>query len=102
MPTEEDRRYLYDEIARLHDPRAANILMEYLPPVGWGDVATKTDLAKIDARFEQVDARFDRVDARIDQLGARIDSLVPKMIAANLASLMGMAGVVIGAAALLR
>jgi hypothetical protein len=44
----------------------AATLMEYLPPVGWGDVATKHDLSALEERLEA------RLEAR---LGGRIDSL---------------------------
>jgi hypothetical protein len=47
----------------------AAAMMSLLPPVGWGDIATRRDLelleARIDARFSQVEARF---DAKLGQL----------------------------------
>jgi hypothetical protein len=43
------------------DEEAAT-LMEYLPPVGWADVATKHDLAQLETRL----------DARIDGLRAEL------------------------------
>lgn len=74
-----------DELARheLHSrlrdaigEQAAATLMDYLPPVGWADVATKRDLdaleQRIDARFDALDSRFDVVEARVE---ARIEAL---------------------------
>jgi hypothetical protein len=48
----------------------ATTMMALLPPVGWGDVATRRDLELLEGR---IDARFARVDARIDRLEAKID-----------------------------
>ncbi len=89
--SESDRHHLH-ECARTGrwDDQAANALMSLLPPVGWADVATKSDLETlrlwaeacfdgIDARFEAIDARFDArfdgLDARFDAIDARFDAI---------------------------
>ena len=41
---ERSRRKLYDELVRVISPDAVETLMEYLPPVGWADVARRQDL----------------------------------------------------------
>ena len=42
--TDADRHRLYDALVATLGEQEATILMEHLPPVGWADVATKTDL----------------------------------------------------------
>jgi hypothetical protein len=42
--TEASRFQLRTAIGKILDEEAADTLMELLPPVGWADVATKTDL----------------------------------------------------------
>ena len=45
MAIDERRRHdLYVRAEEVLGPEPANTLMELLPPVGWGDVATKRDL----------------------------------------------------------
>jgi hypothetical protein len=83
---ERSRLQLADAAKRAFGDDAGITLMELLPPVGWADVATKQDLAilearmdgrfgQVDARFDRIDARFDRVDARFDQVDARFDRM---------------------------
>ncbi len=42
--SEERRLELYRSIEDAHGPRVAATMMEYLPPVGWGDVARQGDM----------------------------------------------------------
>jgi uncharacterized small protein (DUF1192 family) len=42
--TEESRHRLYERLDDVLGHEQATTLMEHLPPVGWADVATKTDL----------------------------------------------------------
>jgi len=43
------------------------------------DLATKADLAKLDAKINKLDDRIDKLDARIDELDARMDRLEARM-----------------------
>jgi hypothetical protein len=66
--------------------------MAHLPPIGWVELATRQDheaaLAELKGEFAEL-----RGDFR---------SLLPKLVAANIGSMAGVAGVVLGAATLLR
>ncbi|MGQ0824461.1 MAG: hypothetical protein ACT4OX_05405 [Actinomycetota bacterium] len=63
MPVDETRRHrLYEAARRLIDDEEAATLMDFLPPTGWADVATRRDLELLEARL----------DARIDGLRAEV------------------------------
>lgn len=47
MTSERRRHQLYEEAKKVFSQESADELMSYLPPVGWADVATKTDLSMI-------------------------------------------------------
>jgi Pyruvate/2-oxoacid:ferredoxin oxidoreductase gamma subunit len=49
---EASRFQLRTAIGQILDEEAADTLMELLPPVGWADVATKTDLQHLRDEFK--------------------------------------------------
>ncbi len=55
----------------------AEVLMEHLPPSGWGDVARKSDIDHLsvlmDAKFSMVEVRFNAIDARLAAVDQRFD-----------------------------
>ena len=55
--SESDRHELHDKLIETIGERAAESLMAYLPPVGWGDVATKQDLAGLATRVDLAELR---------------------------------------------
>jgi len=65
---ERSRHELYRRLEEVLGPEAATTLIEHLPPVGWGDVATRHDLAaleqRIDSRFARVEERFNSMEER--------------------------------------
>ena len=60
---EASRLELAEAAKRALGERAGVTLMELLPPVGWADVATKHDLAELDAR---IDLRFAAAERHLD------------------------------------
>lgn len=104
MLTDDDRRYLYDLLERSLDARGAAILMAHLPPVGWADLATRQDLAVTTADVHTLRSELAGVRAEltgeIAELRGEVHALFPKLVAANIASMVGVAGLVLAAASL--
>ena len=67
------RHHLHQTLDNKIGQADAVTLMEHLPPVGWADVATNSDLDNVEHRLG---ARIDEVEIR---LGARIDNLELRM-----------------------
>jgi hypothetical protein len=110
--TDKDRRELFDGLVSVLGEVRAGVLMELLPPVGWGDVARRGDLAelrgemaelRVDLRGEMAELRGEMAELRVELKGeiAAVRSQLPKLIAANIASMIGVAGLVLAAGAVL-
>lgn len=102
MVSDRDR---HDLFVALHDRLGdgpADTLMALLPPVGWADVARRTDIETLDQRFtarmDGFEARLDGFEARLEgfeaKVEARFDALLPRLITTNIASMVGIAGLV--------
>lgn len=63
MPTDERERHrLHERLDDVLGPEEAATLMTHLPPVGWGDVARRSDVDQLERRLEsRVDAVTNRV-----------------------------------------
>ena len=90
MFNDDDRRVLYEDLETNLGSRSAAILMAHLPPVGWAELATRADL----------DVQMAQFRVEMAELRAEIHSLLPKLIAANIASMIGVAGLVLAATSL--
>ena len=86
MATEDEaRRELFDLLESRIGTRGAALLMTYLPPTGWTELATKRDL-----------------DALRAELRGEIQAVVPKLWAANAATMLGISGLVFAVASFAR
>jgi len=83
MPTERRRHQLYEEAKEVLSVESADELMSYLPPVGWADVATKSDLGMVrnemDALRAEMRGGIAELGAKIDGLGDRLDSKIDRV-----------------------
>lgn len=95
MHTDAQRRHqLFKELDALLTPTVRDILMELLPPVGWSDIARQGDITALRGEISELRAEL---SGEITKLDARISRIVPQMFAANVASMMGVAGLVLAA-----
>ena len=78
-PDERSRVEASQALTEQLGPAAAAALMECIPPFGWHEIATKSDLVALERRFERrfeaLDRRFEALERRLDGLERRIDGL---------------------------
>jgi hypothetical protein len=109
MVTGADRRRLYDVFVRTSGDEEASILMALLPPTGWDDVARQSDIREVRTELASVRAELkaDIAELRgeiaelraettgeIAELRAEVHTLFPRLLLANVASMVGIAGLV--------
>ena len=70
------RHALYTQLEDLLGQEHANTLMSYLPLDRSDEVATKSDIARLEAHL---DDRLDRVDVRMDRFEERMDRFEERM-----------------------
>jgi head-tail adaptor len=85
---EGSRRRLHDRLEEVLGIGHGDVLMEHLPPAGWGEVATRRDLDQLAAttrheltaleqrlshRLDRMDDRFTRFAEQVDERFARVD-----------------------------
>ena len=105
--SEESRHHLYQRLEEVLGRAEAAVLMEYLPPVGWADVATKRDLdaleSRMDMRFDRMEERFADMDRRWDERFAGMDrrmqavERLPREFRSLLFAVMSFMAVLVGA-----
>ena len=80
MSSEAARHQLYSKLEHVLGGTEASTLMGYLPPLGWGDVATKDDIRRAEARLEggfdvhfaQIDVRFSQIETKIAEVSSAV------------------------------
>jgi len=101
MPTDAERRELYGALEQMLGHVPASTLMDLLPPVGWGDVARRSDVdnLRIELRGEMAELRAE-LRGEIAELRAELHGLIPRVMLANIPVMFGVAGLVLAAAKL--
>ncbi len=107
-PTEAQRLSLRSSLVALIGEPDTTVLMESMPPIDYDTLATRDDLdrstaaldAKIDALRTDMDARFTMVDARFvaitAELRSEMASLNRNLVATQIGSMLGLAGLILG------
>lgn len=103
MFNDDDRRVLYDDLEANLGSRSAAILMAHLPPVGWAELATRADLGALGAELRgevaelrgELKGEMAELRGEMAELRGEVRSQLPKQIAANIASMIGVAGLVL-------
>jgi hypothetical protein len=112
MVSDQDRRELHQALEQQLGGGPATTMMELLPPVGWADVARQTDLVALrgelkgemaqlrsELKGEMAELRAE-LKGEIAELRGEMKTILPKLVAANIGSMIGVAGLVLAAAKL--
>ncbi len=87
--TEARRTEMHIGLRETLGPRVADTLMEHLPPSGWDDVASQSEMnlrfELVDRRFEEIDRRFDGIDKRFDGIDSRMRFMIGTTLTIGLA-----------------
>ena len=67
--SEAQRFEMHSSLRKVMGDDVANTLMEHLPPMGWADVARKSDIDHLDKRIDGVEKRLDGVIAGMWAMG---------------------------------
>jgi hypothetical protein len=105
MSTEAQRRRTHEAFEEAFGAEVAEFVMEHLSPVPWTDVARQADITGVHAEIQGLRAEmtggFAAVTGEIAELRGELRSQLPKLIAANIASGVGLVALTISAAKLL-
>jgi hypothetical protein len=72
--SEAARLALYTRPEEVLGHENADTLMMSLPSYGAENLATKTDIDRLDNRFDRLEDRFDRLEDRLDRQGERMEN----------------------------
>ena len=109
MSTDADRRELFVALEQSLGAVPAATLMELLPPVGWADVARRSDVATqgialrsevaglgAELRGEMAELRGE-LRGEMAELSAKVDGLFARLLVANVPLMLGLAALVLAA-----
>lgn len=91
---ERSRLQLAEAAKRAFGDDAGVTLMELLPPVGWADVATRHDVARVEQRLDRLEQRFDLLEQRFDELVHELHAQTWKLMALTVAMVGSVAAIV--------
>jgi hypothetical protein len=104
MQSDHDRRELFVALEASLGQGPAGTLMELLPPVGWADVARHSDLVAIRGEIAQLRGELRGeigvLRGEVAELRSEVRAQVPRIVAANVPIMFGVAGLVLAAAKL--
>jgi len=63
--TEAERFQMHESLIHTHGKEVADIIMEHLPPTGWGDVARRSDVSDLRSSFAK-DMEILRMEMRAE------------------------------------
>jgi hypothetical protein len=99
MPVDERKRHLVRTgLEEVHGTEVADALMEMLAPLPWSEVATRDDLDRfgVELRGEMAQLRAE-LRGEMAELRGELRGMLPRLYAANLAGMIGVAGLVLAA-----
>jgi len=99
---ERSRHALHQRLEQVLGTDEAGTLMEHLPPVGWGDVATRRDLAMVQRDIEMLRRDLDATKTYLigtfrSEIAQAITAQTRTLVLTNLAAVIGAAALAFGA-----
>jgi polyhydroxyalkanoate synthesis regulator phasin len=101
MVMDERARYrMQRRLAEVIDEETAVTLMAHLPPGGWTEVATRSDIARLDERLDRLEQRFDGIEQRVGGIEGRLGRNLRAHIATTILAVIATGSLVLGAVTL--
>jgi hypothetical protein len=96
---ERTRHFVRTGLEEVHGTELADALMEMLAPLPWANVATRADLDRLSTELRGEIAQFrSELRGEMAELRGEMRGMLPRLYVANLAGMIGVAGLVLAAA----